>query len=87
MTDFAHVTFDDIQGMKQEIRARADGKAHIVYRNGWWWCTIGIGYADGVLMFGETPQIAYEGAVELQKMAGQSIALEGLANAGFTTKD
>lgn len=84
---FAHITFDHIEGMKHKIRVRKDGKAHIVYRNGWWWCTIGIGYADGVLMFGETPQIAYEAAVELQKMAGKTISLEGIANAGFRTTE
>lgn len=84
---FAHITFDHIKGMKNRIKVRRDGKAHICYRNGWWWCTIGIGYADGVLMFGETPQIAYEAAMELQKMAGRKIVLEGLANAGFTTTE
>lgn len=53
--DFAHIDFDHLHGMNQKIRVRKDGKAHVVFRNGWWWCTIGIGYANGVLMFGETP--------------------------------
>lgn len=81
--DFAQIDFDHLH-VKQKIRVRKDGKAHVVFSNGCWWCTIGIGYADGVLMWGETPQLAYEAAVELQKIAGKSIVLEGIANAGLT---
>jgi len=68
MTKFKHITFDHIRDAQNILRARVDGKPHLVYLGGWWWCVVGTRYENGVVMFGETPQIAYESALELQRL-------------------